>query len=121
MRYPMTRWGWGGLVQTDFEEHGLATGRLAAGRRQFALTLDFEAFSAEMVPLWVAAMRVWADEARSSHIPVSVFVSLEDLVQLRYEDPDEYETFVKGVRMLSDSGAAFYPHNHRVFDPITGG
>lgn len=105
---------------TDFERFGFACGGLIPAHRGWLLTIDFEAFRPHAIAPWVAAMRHWAEASRRGGWQFSYFIAAEDVVRLRVEDNDGYHMFLEAVRDLDEAGARFYPHNHCVFDPVTG-
>jgi hypothetical protein len=107
-------------TMTDFERFGLARARLTPAQRSWLLTIDFEAFRPHLVGPWIAAMRHWAAGSRHGEWKFSIFIAVEDIVRLRVEDRDGYRLFLDAVRDLHEAGARFYPHNHCVFDPVTG-
>jgi hypothetical protein len=108
-------------LPTDFERFDLAGPALEASGRNLLLTIDFEAFSPASVDLWLDAMTHWADCSMVGGWCSSIFIALEDIVRLRQNRPDRYRDFLDAAKLLHDSGAMFYPHNHGVFDPHTGG
>ncbi len=106
--------------RTEFEECGLVEDRIALKGRHLLLTVDFEAFSPEHVPLWCEAMREWARCAERHRLPFSFFIAVEDVVRLRNARPDLYGEFLAAASMLVRAGSVFYAHNHGAFDPDTG-
>ena len=105
---------------TDFERFDLAGPALEASGRNLLLTIDFEAFDPASLDLWLDAMTHWADYSTDGSWGFSIFIALEDIVRLRQNRPDRYRDFLDAAKLLNDSGAIFYPHNHGVFDPHTG-
>jgi hypothetical protein len=105
---------------TDFESFGFARGRLTPERRSWLLTIDFEAFRPHAMAPWISAMRHWAEASRLGGWQFSIFIAVEDIVRLRVEDDDGYRMLLDAVRDLHEAGSCFYPHNHCVFDPVTG-
>ena len=99
---------------------GLSRGAAVVTGRQLVLSVDFEAFSAERISMWLDAMDAWASASRDHGFVFSFFIALEDVVRLRAEAPSEYPDFLKAVRVLGDAGSIFYPHSHCAFDPRTG-
>lgn len=106
-------------MTTDFHQFGLAGPDITVQGRHWLLTIDFEAFRPEDTALWVGAMEQWAELAESYALPFSIFISIEDVVRLRAVYPREYQAFLAGAGALSRM-CRFYPHNHCVFDPVTG-
>ena len=108
-------------LPTDFERHGLAGEHLPVSEGSpWLLTVDFEAFSSERLPLWVPAMRHWSARARETGLRFSLFTSIEDVVGLRSaSDRGAYASFTAACRELHDAGSRFHPHNHCLFDPDT--
>jgi hypothetical protein len=85
------------------------------------LTIDFEGFNHEnSLDLWLAALNRWALHSTERGWGFSIFIALEDVVQLRFQRPDRYQEFLDALRTLHRSGTAFFPHNHGVFDSRTG-
>ncbi len=107
-------------LRTDFEEYGLTQGSYPIAGRFLLLTVDFEAFDSELIPLWLEAMRHWAVRAKASRVPCCFFLSVEDAIRLRATNRMGYETFLDAMKALEDAGSLFYPHNHFVFDAVTG-
>ena len=109
-------------LPTDFERHGLAGEHLpVAHGHPWLLTVDFEAFGVETLPLWLPAMRHWSARARDTGLRFSLFTSVEDLVSLKLaSDPEAYASFTAACRELHEAGSRFHPHNHCLFDPDTG-
>jgi hypothetical protein len=105
-------------VSTDFEEFGLAGGRLTPPGRHLLVTVDFEAFSAEVAAAWSDAMRHWATAADG--LPVTFFAALEHLRRLATADRAAYREFLDAAAAMAAAGASFQPHNHSLFDPETG-
>jgi len=106
--------------RTDFEEFGLSKGSHPVSTRLLLLTVDFEAFKPDMMPLWLEAMHHWAARAQTSMLRSCFFLSVEDATRLRVADKKMYEEFLEGMKALGDAGSLFYPHNHYVFDAETG-
>jgi hypothetical protein len=107
--------------ETDFERFALAGSAVEAAKRSLLLTIDFEAFNHKgSFELWLVALERWADHAREKMWGFSVFLALEDVVQLRHSHPAYYQEFLEGMRTLHRTGAEFYPHNHGIFDSRTG-
>jgi hypothetical protein len=104
----------------DFARFGLRGPPLRSTRRAWLLTLDFEAFLARDAELWCYAMRLWANRCRTDAWRFSFFVSVEDVVRLRAQDPRRYEQFMIAAGDLHRAGVEFHPHNHCVFDAETG-
>ena len=92
---------------------------LPAGR-QLALTVDVEAFDASRIELWCQAMADWGREAAAAGLRFSHFVSMEHVARLRTRHPGPYEEFACSLRSLLSAKCRIYPHNHCVFDPVTG-
>jgi hypothetical protein len=107
-------------TRTDFERFGFARKRLTPKQRSWLLTIDFEAFRPHAVEPWIGAMRHWAGASRIGGWKFSTFIALEDLVRLRVEDEEGYRLLLDAIRGLHETGTRFYPHNHWVFDPVTG-
>jgi hypothetical protein len=105
---------------TDFGRFGLTKEALEAADRSLVLTIDFEAFEPRSLDLWLAAMQRWAHHSAAGGWTFSIFIALEDVVRLKHERPAGYAEFMEQVKILHESGANFYPHNHGFFDPITG-
>ena len=105
---------------TDFEEYGLSRGPFPVSGRLLLLTVDFEAFAPEMLPLWLDAMHRWAVCAERSELRFCFFLSVEDALRIRATGQDAYGRFLKAMRRLDAAGSLFYAHNHFVFDPRTG-
>jgi hypothetical protein len=85
------------------------------------LTIDFEGFNHESsFDLWLTALKRWALHSTERGWGFSIFIALEDVVQLRFQRPNRYREFLEDLRTLHRSGAAFFPHNHGVFDSRTG-
>lgn len=85
------------------------------------LTIDFEGFNHEnSLDLWLTALKRWALRSTERGWSFSIFIALEDVVQLRFQRPNRYREFLEGLRILDRGGAAFFPHNHGVFDSRTG-
>jgi hypothetical protein len=109
------------LRETDFDRFALAGPSVETYGRNLLLTIDFEAFNHEnSLDLWLHALRRWAHHSADRGWGFSIFIALEDVVQLRFQRPDRYQEFLEGLKILHRSGAAFFPHNHGVFDRHTG-
>lgn len=108
------------LLKTDFEECGYSEGYIKVPDRLLLLTVDFEAFTPEMMPLWEKAMHYWAECEQQYRLRCCFFLSVEDVVRLRRSDISAYEDFKRGLKTLNRAGSMFYPHNHVVFDPDSG-
>lgn len=108
------------FYRTDFEECGLSEGHIQVHGRFILLTVDFEAFTPEMMPIWEEAMQYWSECAQRYRIHFCFFLSVEDIVRLRALDTVLYEGFKDKVKSLNRSGSLFYAHNHGVFDPYSG-
>jgi hypothetical protein len=106
--------------ETDFARFSLAGPALETAGRNLLLTIDFEAFDPSLIDVWINAMKLWADQSTRTNLSFSLFIALEDVARLRHQRPNDYAAFLCGVKMLHDSGAEFYPHNHGVFDIDTG-
>jgi len=106
--------------QTDFEEYGLSRGPYPVAGRLLLLTVDFEAFAPEVLPLWVDAMHHWATCAERTGLRFSFFLSVEDAVRILATAGDAPRRFLGAMRRLDEAGSLFYAHNHFVFDPETG-
>jgi hypothetical protein len=107
--------------ETDFDRFALAGPSVEAFDRSLLVTIDFEAFNhVSSFDLWLAALERWAHHSLRQNWGFSVFIALEDVVQLRHLRPDRYREFLEAAKMLNRSGAEFYPHNHGVFDARTG-
>jgi hypothetical protein len=106
---------------TDFERFALAGAYLEPRDRNLLLTIDFEAFN-QVGPfeLWLTALDRWSLHSMKNRWKSSIFLSLEDVAQLKHDRPDEYQAFLSRMRTVARSGAAIYPHNHGVFDSRTG-
>lgn len=65
-------------------------------------------------------MRHWAVRAADGGFQFSVFMALENVVQLHARAPDRYPEFLEAVRELHRGGTLFYPHNHYVFGLDSG-
>lgn len=108
------------VARTDFEEYGLSRGPLPVSGRFLLLTVDFEAFAPEMLPLWLDAMLYWAACAKRSRLRFCFFLSVEDVLRIRATGRGAYHQLLAAMRALDDAGSLFYAHNHFVFDPETG-
>jgi len=107
--------------RTDFEVCGFSAGVPRLSGRFFLLTIDMEAFQLELMPLWLELMEYWADRAGVLGLRFCFFLAVEDVVHLRAANPGIYQRFLHAMRLLESAGSIFYPHNHYVFDPTTGG
>jgi hypothetical protein len=106
---------------TDFEQFALAGSPVHARDRDLLLTIDFEAFNHQgPLELWLEALERWSLHSAKRGWGFSVFLALEDVVQLRHDRSDQYRAFLDAMRAMACSGAAIYPHNHGVFDSRTG-
>jgi hypothetical protein len=106
---------------TDFEQFALAGSPIDARERNLLLTIDFEAFNHEgPFELWLKALERWSLQSMKRGWGFSVFLALEDVLQLRHDRVDRYRAFLDGMRAMVRSGAAIYPHNHGIFDSRTG-
>ena len=105
---------------THFREAGLAGGYVPPTGRQLLLTVDVEAFDASRLELWCQAMAAWGREAAAAGLRFSHFVSMEHVARLRTRDPQAYEKLACSLRSLLSAKCRIYPHNHCVFDPVTG-
>jgi hypothetical protein len=105
---------------TDLEVAGLATEPAQVRGRHWLLTVDLEAFNAERIDPWVAAIRRLAQRTRALSLRFEIFLSVEHVVRLRHASPAAHDEFLGALRELGEAGAAFYPHNHCLFDPETG-
>ena len=105
---------------THFDEAGLICGYVPPAGRQLLLTVDVEAFDASRIELWCEAMAAWGREAAASGLRFSHFVSMEHVARLRTRNPGAYEEFACSLRSLLSAKCRIYPHNHCVFDPVTG-
>lgn len=106
--------------RTDFEEYGLSRGPFPVSGRLLLLTVDFEAFAPEMLPLWLDAMQYWAACATRTGLRFCFFLSVEDAIRIRATGQREYRQLRAAMRALDDAESLFYAHNHFVFDPATG-
>lgn len=106
--------------RTDFKEIALEPSPLEVAGRTLMVTVDFEGFRPSLLDSWLAAMRRWASHSASAGLRSCIFIALEYVARLRHAQPDRYDDFLEAVTMLHESGAAFYPHNHGVFDSTTG-
>ena len=107
-------------ARTDFEEYGLGRGPFPVSGRLLLLTVDFEAFAPEMLPLWLDAMHYWAACATRRGLRFSFFLSVEDAIRIRATGQEEYRQLLAAMRALDDAGTLFYAHNHFLFDAETG-
>jgi hypothetical protein len=107
-------------MRTDFERFGFSVGRVEVPGRNWLLTVDFEAFSAEHIRLWAAAMQRWALRSREEDFRFTFFVAIEDAVSLRATNPGAYRSLLDGFASLAAAGCAVHTHNHRLFNPETG-
>jgi hypothetical protein len=107
-------------MDDDFARFGLRGPSFSTTRRSWLLTLDFEAFTADTLPLWCEAMRRWAESSRLGAWKFSFFLSVEHVAQIRRGKPHELGAFMEAIRELHDSGVEYHPHNHCLFDPETG-
>jgi hypothetical protein len=106
---------------TDFERLALAGLPVDPHDRSLLLTIDFEAFNHEgPFELWLEALEQWSLHSMKRRWGFSIFLALEDVLQLSHDRPDRYRAFLGGMKMMHRSGAAIYPHNHGVFDSRTG-
>jgi hypothetical protein len=106
--------------RTDFKEIALDPSPLGVAGKTLMVTVDFEGFRPSLLDSWLLAMRRWASHSATAGLRSCIFIALEDVARLRYAQPDRYDDFLEAVTMLHESGAAFYPHNHGVFDSATG-
>ena len=106
--------------RTDFESCGLSSGCQPIHKRLILLTVDFEAFRSETMPIWIEAMHRWANHATRTGLRFSFFLSVEDAIRLRAAAPSIYEDFLSAIRDLERTGSRFYPHNHFVYETTTG-
>jgi len=109
------------VARTDFEEYGLSRGPFPVSGRLLLLTVDFEAFAPEMLPLWLDAMHYWATCAAQSRLHFCFFLAAEDAIRVLASGKKASRDFLAAMRRFDDAGSLFYPHNHFVFDPATGG
>lgn len=107
-------------MKTDLERYGFAGAPLGVRGGQVVVTVDFEAFSAEDVPLWSFGLDEWADQAADRRIPTAFFLAVENAVRLRSAAPAERDRLYTSLRRLGEAGTTFHAHNHYVFDPETG-
>jgi hypothetical protein len=107
-------------LRTDFEEYDLSRGPYSVSSRLLLLTVDFEAFTPEMMPLWQEAMHHWAARASESRLRFCFFLSVENAIRLRVASQRAYAEFLKAMKGLEDVASLIYPHNHYVFDRQTG-
>jgi hypothetical protein len=107
-------------ARTDFEEYGLSRGSFPVSGRLLLLTVDFEAFAPEMLPLWLDAMQYWAACAKRFELRYCFFLSVEDALRIRAAGREEYDQLLAAMRAIDDAGSLFYAHNHFVFDSETG-
>ena len=105
---------------THFHEAGLVCGYLPPAGRQLVLTVDVEAFDTSRIELWCEAMAAWGRAAAEAGLRFSHFVSIEHVARLRTSSPGAYEEFAGSLRSLVSANCRIYPHNHCVFDPVTG-
>lgn len=105
---------------SDFQQLGLGSAPLRVGERVAIVSIDYEAFPLGRMHLWFAAMDGFTRALERSRLPVSVFLSIEDIVRLRLVEPDSYRTLITYLRRWWQAGSRFYPHNHYAFDPATG-
>ncbi len=105
---------------TDFQAAGLAPERLAIKGRHGLISVDFEAFPVEAVPLWIQAVDRLSEQARRRGLRFSLFLSVEDFARLRAQSPRHYREMGQSLRGLHAAGSRFYVHNHYYFDPLTG-
>ncbi len=108
------------IPETDFEEYGLSRDPFPVSGRLLLLTVDFEAFAPEMLPLWLDAMHHWAVRAERSGLRSCFFLSVEDALRIRATGQEAYSRFLEAMRRLDAAGSLFYAHSHFVFDPRTG-
>ncbi len=106
--------------KTDIEDCGLVRDNSRIEGRHLIITNDFEAFRADSMPLWRPAMKHWAVCSQKFRLPTSFFVALEDAAALSHCDGAGYAALIDGLRDLVGSGAELHPHNHFLFDPLTG-
>lgn len=99
---------------------GLASEPVRLTERMAIVSLDYEAFPLGRMDLWFAAMDGFTTVLERSRLPVSVFLSIEDMVRLRSKEPESYRTLIAYFRRWWRAGSRFYPHNHYAFDPVTG-
>jgi hypothetical protein len=104
----------------SFVAHGLAEPPLPCEARTLHVTVDFEAFTPEMIDEWAVGMEHWAQVAERLGIRCTFFVSVEDAARLRWEEPSAYGKLLHGLQQLYRSGASLQPHSHRMFDLETG-
>jgi len=109
-----------GSGATDFESYGLSTGPLSPRDGYLVLTVDFEAFTPDAIPLWTAAMEHWSDGAEAAGLVFTYFIAVEDVALLRARDAHAYRALGSGLHALAAAGGEFHPHNHRVFDLQSG-
>jgi hypothetical protein len=104
----------------SFVANGLAGPAIACEARTLHVTIDFEAFAPSMIDGWSIAMERWASVAGRRGLACTFFVSIEDAIRLRSEEPAAYRVLLSGLIRLHHAGSTIQPHNHRVFDPRTG-
>lgn len=104
----------------DFELGGFSSGRLVTDRRRVLFTFDVEAFLPDMMPAWLQVFRVFRQALANANLPVVLFLATEDLVRLRHRLPDSYAELGELLAGLQADGSELQPHNHFVFDPLTG-
>ncbi len=98
----------------------MSRGPFPVSGRLLLLTVDFEAFAPEMLPLWLDAMRYWAACAVQSKLHFSFFLAAEDAIRVLASGETASRDFLAAMRRFDDAGSLFYAHNHFVFDPDTG-
>jgi hypothetical protein len=107
--------------ETDFDRFDLVGPTIDASGRSLIMTIDFEAFTqVSSFDLWLAALKRWTHHSNRKGWGFSIFIALEDVVQLRHRQPGQYRELLDAMRMLNRIGAEIYPHNHGVFDAHTG-
>lgn len=89
-------------------------------RRLGIVSVDYEAFAAGRMELWLAAMESFTLALERWRLPISVFLSMEDMVRLRHDDPESYHSLVRYFQRWWHAGSRIYPHNHYAFDLVTG-
>src|SRR5919201_111681 len=101
---------------SDFQLFGLGGPPLDVLGRNLVLTVDFEAFQPASLDLWLDAMSLWSDYSAAGSWRFSIFIALEDVVQLKHRSSHGYRAFLERAKKLSETGSVFYPHNHGIFD-----
>lgn len=107
-------------MKTDFELCGHVQNVPKVTGRWLLLTVDFEAFRPELLPLWLMAMDEWAVQSQHRNLKFCFFLAVENAIQLRSQAPALYSQFEISLRQLDQAGSRFYPHNHYAFDVASG-